>query len=456
MKKQFVLNHRTFADLSKNDNITENGIYTYLCLKPLVNNYYTYLHITVTELNSVLSDADIIKRPKQQDIIKQGLKELEAAEYIKIISTKKNDFDYELDVEGMVEEYSKDNPFTIYEVDAFKQALKDNNGYKTIFKYLSNYFYKVTHNEMSADDSELYYFNADRESLAKDCELSVRSIDKYNDILVNNEIIYIHKHDYKYTDSNKQVPNAYGLYKNKDKIDEKCNEYISGLKDGVYQSSIPRGKGSKKLMEEAKKAQYAPVEEATDEELAEHDNRHKALYAKRMAKKMEKEKTVVAESVPMKEVEEVVQADSKDFDTIIAERKAENKAILSDSNKKETVQADNKHKITLEEFERKWHNKPVQKAEKKKIEKVVEPVETHRVDRDEEYNVIMSELKLNSDTTFDKASKMFDSLLLDKYDFVNEVADDKALKERFKNEWETSITVQKVEPIIEEEENPFA
>ena len=158
----------------------------------------------------------------------------------------------------------------------------------------------------------------------------------------------------------------------------------------------------------------------------------------------------------MKEVEEVVQADSKDFDTIIAERKAENKAILSDSNKKETVQADNKHKITLEEFERKWHNKPVQKAEKKKIEKVVEPVETHRVDRDEEYNVIMSELKLNSDTTFDKASKMFDSLLLDKYDFVNEVADDKALKERFKNEWETSITVQKVEPIIEEEENPFA
>lgn len=96
MKKQFVLNHKTFADLSKNDNITENGIYTYLCLKPLVNNYYTYLHITVTELNSVLSDADIIKRPKQQDIIKQGLKELEAAEYIKIISTKKNDFDKEI------------------------------------------------------------------------------------------------------------------------------------------------------------------------------------------------------------------------------------------------------------------------------------------------------------------------------------------------------------------------
>ena len=456
MKKQFVLNHRTFADLSKNDNITENGIYTYLCLKPLVNNYYTYLHITVTELNSVLSDADIIKRPKQQDIIKQGLKELEAAKYIKIISTKKNDF--ELDVEGMVEEYSKDNPFTIYEVDAFKQALKDNNGYKTIFKYLSNYFYKVTHNEMSADDSELYYFNADRESLAKDCELSVRSIDKYNDILVNNEIIYIHKYNYKYCDSGKQLTNAYGLYKNKDEIEKRCNQYLDGLKkeNKVYQSIIPRGKGSKKLMEEAKEAQYSPIEEATDKEFAEHDECHKELYAKRMAKKMEKEKTVVTESVPMKEVEKVVQSDSKDFDTIITERKAENEAILSDSSKKETVQADRKHKITIEEFERKWHNKPVQKVEKKKIEKA-EPVETHRVDRDEEYNVLISELKLNSDTTFDKASKMFNNLLLEKFGFVNEDADDKALKERFKDEWETAITVKKVEPIIaEEEENPFA
>lgn len=222
MTRNILIHHNTFADLSVNDEITENGIYVYLCLKPLVNPNWTYLHTTVTELNSVLSDTDISKRPKQQDIIKQGLKELEAAEYIKIISTKKNDFDYELDVEGMVEEYSKDNPFTIYEVDAFKQALKDNNGYKTIFKYLSNYFYKVTHNEMSADDSELYY----RESLAKDCELSVRSIDKYNDILVKNEIIYIHKHDYKHTDSNKQVPNAYGLYKNKSVLDSEKKKFL--------------------------------------------------------------------------------------------------------------------------------------------------------------------------------------------------------------------------------------
>lgn len=230
MIENIYVNHKTFARLTDNDNITECGVYVYLCLKPMVNKSYTHIFTSVNAINRTLSDDDINKNNKALvKYIKTGLKELEAAEYIKIISTKKNDFDYELDVEGMVEEYSKDNPFTIYEVDAFKQTLKDNNGYKTIFKYLSNYFYKVTHNEMSADDSELYYFNADRESLAKDCELSVRSIDKYNDILVKNEIIYIHKHDYKYTDSNKQVPNAYGLYKNKDKIDEKCNNIFITL-----------------------------------------------------------------------------------------------------------------------------------------------------------------------------------------------------------------------------------
>ena len=449
MTINITLHHNTFGNLRRNEIITENGIYTYLCLNPFVNKNCTYLPINIVKLNSILSNDDISHNTKQKDCIRTGLKELEQAELIKIISNNNND--YELDLEGMVEEYSKDNPYTVFPIDSFRQVLKDCHNKKTIFKYLSNYFYKLTHNEKSADNSELYYFNADRESLAKDCELSVHSIDKYNDILVDNEIIYIHKHDYKYTDSNKQVPNAYGLYKNKDKIDEKCNEYISGLKDGVYQSIIPRGKGSMKQKEE-KKAQYSPVDETTDEELREHDKRHKELYAKRMAKKMEKEKTVVTESVPIEEVEEVVQADSKDFDAIIAERKAETNAILSDSNKEETVQADNKHKITLEEFDRKWNNKPVQKVEKKKIEKV----ETHRVDRDEEYNVIMSELKLNSDTTFDKASKMFNSLLLEKYGFVNETDDDNALKERFKNEWETSITVQKVEPIIEEEENPFA
>ena len=469
MTRNIVLHHKTFGKLSQNENITENGIYVYLCLKPFaVSSNWTYLPINIVKLNSILSDVDILNRKKQQDCIKSGLQELEQTGLIKIISNKKND--YELDLEGMIEEYDKDNPnpYTIYEADAFKQALKDCGNKKTILKYLSDFFYRLTHNEVSVDmDSmEMYYFNAERESIAESCGIDVRSVDKYNDILVKNNIIYIHKYNYKYSDSGKQLTNAYGLPKNKDKIDSYCNDYLNDLikKDEVYQSIIPRGKGSKKLMEEAKKAQFAPVEEAiaiaTDEELKEHDNRHKELYAK----KMEKEKTVVAESVPMQEVEEVVQADSKeetdnkviDFEAIIAERKAENEAILSDSNKKKTVQADRKHKITIEEFERKWHNKPIQKVEKKKIEKVAEPVETHRVDRDEEYNVLMSELKLNSNTTFDKASKMFDNLLLEKYGFVNEVDDDKALKERFKNEWETSITVQKVEPIIEEKEKePF-
>ena len=454
---KITLHDKTFGKLSRNEIITKNGIYVYLCLKPFaVSSNWTYLYTDVVKLNSVLSDVDINNK-RQKDCIRTGLKELEEADLIKIISNK--NYDYKLDLEGMIEEYDKDNPnpYTVYEADAFKQALKDCGNNKIILKQLSDFFYRLTHNEVSVDmDSfEMYYFNAERESIAESCGIDVRSVDKYNDILVKNKLIYIYKYNYKYSDSGKQLTNVYGKYKNKDVIDDYCNKYIDDNKDIIYPSYIPRGKGSKKQMEEAKKAQYAPVEEniATDKELAEHDKRHKALYAKRMAKKMEKENTVVTESVPMEEVEKVVQADSKDFEAIIAERKAETNAILSDSNKEETVQANNKHKITLEEFDRMWNNKPVQKEEKKKIEKV----ETHRVDRDDEYKVIMSELKLNRYMTFDEASIKFNNLLLDKFGFVNETDDDNALKERFKDEWETSITVQKVEPIIDDEEvNPFA
>ena len=468
MTKEIMLHHKTFGKLIQNENITENGLYVYLCLKPLVNNHFTYLPMNVVKLNSVFSNADISTKKKQQDYIKTGLQELTQVNLTKIISNNKNN--YELDLDGMVEKYSKDNPYTVFPVDAFRQALEDCHNRKTIFKCLSGFFYELTHNKITAntDGSEMYYFNATREELAEICRIDVRSLDKYLDILQKNKIIYIYKYNYKYCDSGKQLTNAYGLYKNKDEIEKRCNQYLDGLKkeNKVYQSIIPRGKDSKKLMEEAKEAQYSPIEEATDKELAEHDKRHKELYAKRMAKKMEKEKTVVAESVPMKEVEEVVQADRKketvqaddnkviDFETIIAERKAENETILSDNNKKETVQADRKHKITIEEFERMWNNKPIQKVEKKKIEKVVEPVETHRVDRDEEYNVLMSELKLNSDTTFDKASKMFDILLLEKFGFVNEDDDDDALKERFKNEWDNEHK-EKEKEHKEKEKEPF-
>lgn len=333
MRKNILLHHNTFADLSVNDEITENGIYVYLCLKPLVNPNWTYLRTTIAEINSVLSDADITYHAKLQAQIRKGLEELEQANYIKIISNKKNS--YELDLDGMVEEYSKDNHYTVFEIEQLKQVLKDNKGYKSIFKYLSDYFYFLTHNDNGIDgqEKEMYYFKKERTAFADECELNVRSFDKYNDILMKNEIIYIHKHNYKYSDSNKQVPNAYGLYKNKDEIDERCNEYINSLKDGVYQSSIPRGKGSKKQKEE-KKAQYTPVEAdefvVTDEELAEHDKRHKELYAKRM------EEAVMTESVSMQEIDETVQADSKE-ETVKAD---DNEPIDYDDSNKE-VETDN-------------------------------------------------------------------------------------------------------------------
>ena len=218
--------NRTFGELYNNDNITENGIYTYLCLTPFINSNCTYLPINVAKLNSILSD--VANNKKQQDYIKTGLQELEQADLIKIISNKKND--YELDLENMIEEYDKKNPYTVFPVDAFRQTLKDCKGKKTIFKFLSGYFYMLTHNEASEDGSEMWYFTATRESIAESCGIDVRSVDKYNDILTKNKIIYARKFHY-----SKQLPNVYvcGLYEDKDTIDSYCNDYLNNVKNGA-------------------------------------------------------------------------------------------------------------------------------------------------------------------------------------------------------------------------------
>ena len=219
---------RTFADFSKNDNITENGIYTYLCLTPFINSNYTYLHINVAELNSILSD--VANNKKQKDYIKTGLQELEETDLIKIISNRNNKYDYEIDLDNMVEEYDKKNPYTVYPVDAFRQTLKDCGNKKTIFKFLSGYFYRLTHNEASADGSEPLCFIATKEELAKNYRIDVRSVDKYNNILTKNKIIYARKFHY-----SKQLPNVYvyGLYEDKDTIDSYCNDYLNNVKNSA-------------------------------------------------------------------------------------------------------------------------------------------------------------------------------------------------------------------------------
>lgn len=135
------------------------------------------------------------------------------------------------------------NPYTVYPVDAFRQTLKDCRNKKTIFKYLSGFFYIYTHNEASMDDSEPLCFIATREELAKSCRIDVRSVDKYNDILTKNKIIYARQLHY-----SKQLPNVYvcGLYEDKDTINSYCNDYLNNVKNSACQSDISKSKGSKK------------------------------------------------------------------------------------------------------------------------------------------------------------------------------------------------------------------
>lgn len=364
MIENIYVNHKTFARLTDNDNITECGVYVYLCLKPMVNKSYTHIFTSVNTINRTLSDDDINKNNKALvKYIKTGLKELDEAHFIKIINNHNSD--YELDLDGMIEDATvtvtvdddddifntnsktveKTNFFVTLDAKDLRQALKDCGNKKFIFYYLSCYLDLYTHND------DKFYFPATREDIAEKSGLDIRSIDKYNEILMNNHIIYYVRYNYKWKDSNKQVNNIYGLYKNKSVLDSEKEKFLKNYKDSIYLSSIPRGKGSKKQKEE-KKAQYTPVEAdefvVTDEELAEHDKRHKELYAKRM------KKAVMTESVSMQEVDKTVKADDNepiDYDTVIAERKAENRVILyDDSNKEVETDDDDSEESSLDKY----------------------------------------------------------------------------------------------------------
>ena len=80
------------------------------------------------------------------------------------------------------------------------------------------------------DDSEPLCFIATKEELTKNYRINVRSVDKYNNILTKNKIIYARKFHY-----SKQLPNVYvcGLYEDKDTIDSYCNDYLNNVKNSA-------------------------------------------------------------------------------------------------------------------------------------------------------------------------------------------------------------------------------
>lgn len=290
MKNTVTLSHATCLNLSKL--LTENGVVTYISLKALYNPSYEGQWLTLNSINRVLKPNNKLTNTSQKEDLRNGLSELQENNLIEILETDKTE--YYIDMSGLyVKEEEKitraeytnspfDNPkekketkksvnnyFTPFDINKLVQAYKDNAYKKNIFKYLFCYLgWKVENVNNSGGSEELSFFLKDREEMSADSGVDVRTIDNYNNILMENEIIYIYKYDYKWSDNRKQLPNAYGLYKDKDYMEKNAKEFLDSNKNKIEYSPIIRSKEKKKEDSSIKKEQVTTKIEPIKEKKA--------------------------------------------------------------------------------------------------------------------------------------------------------------------------------------------
>lgn len=198
-------------------NVKDSTLEVYIALKSLYNNSYEQCDITIDMIGNIIykkfkldSNTDRHKIKK----IENGILELSKNNYITIL--KKDKKRYLLDISNL---YTNGLFAEFYLED-----IMNTNQSVGVIRYL---IYLLS----LKNDNGGFFFYSSRESMSSITGYSIRTIDKYNKILQSNNIIYIKQHNYKYTDSNKDLCNAYGLYENKDIIDNICNEYIKSQLD---------------------------------------------------------------------------------------------------------------------------------------------------------------------------------------------------------------------------------
>ena len=212
-----------------NNNISDDGILYYIALKSLYNPSMEKVFINVNTLyyqlynTSIKHDKNITKVFVS---IENALKELEHIEVIKILSTTEHN--YLIDMSGLhCDEYTyldvntEENPNADIEFingepkekvfNAFYQIeLSDIQsiikiGEKTTRAILRYYFEYLS----ILADVRKTYFMLSREELNIRTKIDKRSIDKYNNILEENHLIYIARYDYKYCNNGHVVNNLY-------------------------------------------------------------------------------------------------------------------------------------------------------------------------------------------------------------------------------------------------------
>jgi hypothetical protein len=289
MNKNLTLSFRTVDELVKKG-VSDDALVTYIALKSLYNTNMEEILISYDSINYQLYK-DIIKNDghssQKKAIYLNSIKELQSVNKVSIIkefadgvlldmdglfctdeeTIEVNDANpFDVNVKG--EEKVKNYYFTI-DIEQVQNVLRQMNNKKKIFRYLFMYL------GLKAKNNDLLYFMCTREELVNITKIDIRSIDKYNKVLSENNIIYVKKNvDYKWSDTKNTVSNGYGLYKDKNEIDSSYGKYI---KERVDNGKIILSKSYTKDYKENIKQQHEDV-------VKHEDNVAKKSFGRRASK----------------------------------------------------------------------------------------------------------------------------------------------------------------------------
>ena len=229
MDKIFLRN-----DLITGNTLTQDGVLAYIALRsiidesiPLYNKTSSTDCISVNRLAySLIGEMDYEKA--LIDSLVRGIAELASGEWISIrkdLSTNKN-YEYVLDIEKLWLDKENDKFTVVYLDDIYKiMTCKDNIDKMDKKLRILKYFVTLVSTFDWSLDGKIGYMS--EEYIAGLANIAVRTLQRYNVILAEKQILYIYKSNDKVREDYKlkQIKNCYSRYEDKDACEQYASNY---------------------------------------------------------------------------------------------------------------------------------------------------------------------------------------------------------------------------------------
>ncbi|MDY5027143.1 MAG: hypothetical protein SPF19_11610 [Oliverpabstia sp.] len=228
MDKLFLRN-----DLITGNTLTQDGVVAYIALRilidesiPLYNKASSIDCVSVNRLAYLL--VGLVDYEKAlMDALARGIAELSGGEWISIhknLSTNKS-YEFVLDLQKIWIDTEKDKFTVVYLNDIYKIMTCNEKMDKKI-RMLKYYVVLVSTFDWALD-GKIGHMSQDY--IAEQADNSTRTCQRYNDIFVDMQMIYVYKSNDKVRDGDKlkQIKNCYSRYEDKDV----CERYASGYEE---------------------------------------------------------------------------------------------------------------------------------------------------------------------------------------------------------------------------------